>query len=69
MNLRYEIDNNNVVTAWYDEIDNKDQAFVQTNYPDGTAWNKDQATAWAESAIMYYSDPDNNPRYSDSPTE
>ena len=65
MNLRYEISEDNIVTAWYDEEDNQDLAFIQPNYPDGTIWSNEQAIIWAESAILYYSDPENNPRYSE----
>ena len=51
MKLRYEIDENNVVTAWYDEENNKDLAFIQPNYPDGRVWNLEEATIWVEYTI------------------
>lgn len=64
MKLRYEIDENNVVTAWYDGHNNKDLAFIQPNHPDGKSWNLEEATIWAESAIINLNS-ENNKRHSE----
>lgn len=48
-NFKYEVDENNAVRIWNEDVPNEDDApfFLQPSFPDGTAWTAEQAEEWA----------------------
>ena len=52
-NFKYEVDELNVVRIWNEDVPNEDNApfILQPSFPDGTAWNAEQAEEWAVNFI------------------
>lgn len=65
---RYEVDENNAVWGY---VDTQEQAVIfQPHYPDGSPWaDKEDAEAWGQAWVNYFTDQENNPHPKLSPTE
>ena len=66
--IRYEVNDNNEVRAWNDELEQTEPFLYQPNYPDGTPFEtKQQAEEWAARWYAHFIDPETNPEFPVSP--
>lgn len=66
--INYEVNKNNEVMAWNDELEQTEPFLYQPHYPDGTPFeNKEAAEEWAALWYAHFTDPENNPEYPSGP--
>lgn len=53
--MRYEINQDGTLLIWGEAEDAP--AMAQPSWPDGTAWKKGEAEAWAEQLLLSWQDP------------
>lgn len=68
MKIRYEVNSDNAVLAWNDDLPQTEPFLFQPHYPDGTAFaDAADAQTWADAWFASFTDPDNNPEPPISP--
>lgn len=70
MKIRYEVNADNAVLAWNDDLVQTEPFLFQPHYPDGTPF-KDaaDAQAWADAWYQFFISPETSPEPPVSPTE